>query len=647
MREAFEQAPVPLCACSGPEHRVVAVNAAYRAAAVRQELVGSTVDELYPEARFQEILAVFDRVYATGVAESKKAWRMQLTTDEGLQEFFFDFTVTPWFDTGRESAGFICSIDEVSEQVRERREAEERAAEAEARYARARSTLAALQQALLPADLPLLPGVDLDARYVLAEVDTAAGGDWYDAVVLSEGRVALVAGDVVGHGVKASAVMGQLRAVVQERLRAGCGPAEAMNALDRHARHVPGAEAATCCIAVLVPATGALTYAGAGHPAPLIIDADGTAEYLPATGQGPLATGATYTDHTGRLPPGATLLHYSDGIVERPGTTPESGRKDLARIASLAAQNLLMPRDSPTSTSRRVVEQTLEVLLRESGHSDDVTVLAAHRTAVPRELEVVLPADPSGARQVQAELGQWLLGLNCTEDDESQLQHAVVELVTNAAEHAYVHVTGVAGLTGPGREESAGGQARDVTVRGYLDTDGSVVIEVADRGRWQDVPHQDPFRGRGLAMARTFTDSLTVDRAESGTTVRLRKRLSHPVTLTASRPAAARPADLTVTEDLDVPGLLTVTGRLDAVSAERFTGDLTTHTRGGTRPLTVDLSGVTHLASAGVRVLHRTHDLLVRNDRTLTLYAPPGSVADNVLDLAGLPHTTRPPHRTG
>ncbi|MEE4543487.1 SpoIIE family protein phosphatase [Streptomyces sp. V4-01] len=633
-REVFEQAPAALAGMAGPEHLIVAVNAAYRAMIGRQEMVGSTAAALYPEAVLQGIVPLFDRVYATGVAETKKAWRMQITSDAGLQEFFFDFTLQPWFEPDGAVAGVIVHLVDVSEQIVAQQAAEARAVAAEARYEQARSTLAALQEALLPATLPLLPELDLAARYVLAEADTAAGGDWYDTVVLPDGRVALVVGDVVGHGVQASAVMGQLRSVVQERLRAGCTPAQALQAADAHARHVPGAQAATCCITLADPADGHLRYASAGHPPPLLIAPDGSTGFLPATGQGPLATGAVYTDTEARLPQGGTVLLYSDGIVERPGLTPEQGRQELRRTAGAAAVDQLMPHNSPHATAERTVVQTLEVLLRDNGHSDDVTLLAAHRRPGPEALELTLPAEVDSVRAVQFELGQWLVGVGCGSDDESALQHAVVELVTNTVDHAYT-----------GRRPS--GTPREVTVRARLTADGTAHIDVTDHGRWSDTDQPDPYRGRGLSMVEMFTDTFTIDKGTEsgpGSTVTITRTLHRPAALTqGTTPADPRHHTLSIDADPDTPGLVHARGTADTTTAQHLTDTLMTTSRGGTLPLTLDLAEVTHLASAAVQALHRATTVFDQHGQPLTLHAPRGSVAAAVLDLAALPYRTDPP----
>ena len=118
--------------------------------------------------------------------------------------------------------------------------------------------VAELQQALLPAALPVLPGLSIAARYLVAAPDQAAGGDWFDVIPLPDGAVALVVGDVVGHGVAASAAMGQLRAVLGELLLETGDVQAALHRIDRMAKRPQALRATTVCVAVLDAASGAL-----------------------------------------------------------------------------------------------------------------------------------------------------------------------------------------------------------------------------------------------------------------------------------------------------------------------------------------------------------------------------------------------------
>ena len=143
------------------------------------------------------------------------------------------------------------------------------AATGDARLARAREVVMRLQGALLPSTVPLLPRVDVAASYLVAGLEQAAGGDWFDSATLPDGRVALTVGDVVGHGVEASAIMSQLRAVLAARLLEGAAILDALDAVEAFAGRVSGAFAATVCVALLDPHSGDLEYATRGHPAPL------------------------------------------------------------------------------------------------------------------------------------------------------------------------------------------------------------------------------------------------------------------------------------------------------------------------------------------------------------------------------------------
>ena len=188
----------------------------------------------------------------------------------------------------------------------------------------------ALQEALLPPALPVLPRARIAARYLVAGQEQSAGGDWFDAIPLAGGSVALVVGDVVGHGVAASAAMGQLRAVLTELLAAEADLGRVLARTDAFAARTPALRAATLALAVLDPASGMLRYTTCGHPPPLVISIDGAARYLDGTGTGPLGTGSPPALATSALAPGELVLLYSDGLVERPDRTIGEGMAELA-----------------------------------------------------------------------------------------------------------------------------------------------------------------------------------------------------------------------------------------------------------------------------------------------------------------------------
>ena len=155
-----------------------------------------------------------------------------------------------------------------------------------------------LQRSLLPPELPALPRLGVAARYLPSAVGVAAGGDWYDLLPIDDHRVAVVVGDVVGHGATAAAVMGQLRSALAAYLLDGHSPAAALERLDRFARRVPGSAGSTCVCLVVDCATGALCWASAGHPPGAAARTGGPA--LPRRGRRDGARGRPAGRRTGR-----------------------------------------------------------------------------------------------------------------------------------------------------------------------------------------------------------------------------------------------------------------------------------------------------------------------------------------------------------
>jgi anti-sigma regulatory factor (Ser/Thr protein kinase)/anti-anti-sigma regulatory factor len=469
------------------------------------------------------------------------------------------------------------------------------------------------------AGVPILPRVAMGARYLLAEVDTAAGGDWYDAVVLSDGSVGLVVGDVVGHGVAASAAMGQLRAVARHRLKSGGSPAGVVTALDRFARDLDDAHTATVCVAVLDPSTGSLRVSSAGHPPPLLLTASGP-RYV-ARPAGPLTTGAAYTQAEDRMADGDFLLLYTDGIVERPGVHPAQGDDDLADAAARLQRRL-----DGGPAAQRFCDDVLALLIRSTGYQDDVTLLAAQRHPPLGKVELSLPDTPVAVTTTRAALDAWLAALGVDDLTSTAIQHAVGEVVTNAVEHAYVDRPG-----GP----------HTVAVHGELTESGVVEVAVADRGRWR-VPADRPYRGMGLMMAVDLVDDVRIDRLPSGTTVRVRHHPNRAVAL-SSRPAGTpiapvpdEPFVAALTAEDDPDAVLVVHGPVDAAGAVELRDQLRSITGNGTVSRSVDLSRVTLLASAAVRVLYEACDRSTAHREQLHLLAPRGSTAHHVLELVGL-----------
>ncbi|MBM7773170.1 serine phosphatase RsbU (regulator of sigma subunit)/anti-sigma regulatory factor (Ser/Thr protein kinase)/anti-anti-sigma regulatory factor [Actinokineospora baliensis] len=634
VRAVFEGLPIMLAGLDGPELVIVAANAAYRTAMGREQLVGLTPWEAFPDIVGQQTIEMVYRVYRTGRPESGVEWRVQFdrhATGEGVVEAYFDFTTAPRLDDKGNVVGVVLFAHDVTDRVRQRQTAERKAAEAERRYAEAREVITALQRQLLPPGLPVLPSVRIAGSYLLADGADASGGDWFDAVPLADGRVGLVVGDVVGHGVAASAAMGRLRAVLRDRLEETGDVRTAVAAVDRMARRGRDTHAATVCVVVLDQG-GDFEYCTAGHPPPLVAGA-GQARYVPLSGGGPLGTGSTHAVATDRLDPGDVLLLYSDGIVERPGREPAASSVELAQVLADAVADTGY-RTPGLPAVERATALTLEMMIRTTGHADDITLLAAQRVAPVDPLHLTLPGDLEVVRAVRRALLAWLVELGAGEQDVVALQHAVVELVTNAVEHS--------------RPDRADGT---ITLDAALAADGVLRISVTDDGRWlrrcsttdQDF-HLD--HGLGLAMAGGLADELHIARTTHGTTATLHRELSRPARLlTADQVTSGAPAgggepglllvlDQPQTEDNRVA----LDGPLDVTTGAQLTAELDRLTLGGSHELTVDLTGVTHVASVAVAILHRAVERGERNRAPLWLYAPAGSVADHVLTLVSLEH---------
>ena len=494
-----------------------------------------------------------------------------------------------------------------------------------------REAVLALQRRILPTTLPVLPHVRLAARYGLAHAVTRGGGDWFDAAVTDGGLVALVAGDVVGHGPAAVAAMAELRAVLRAGLLAdparpghrfgrrdvGTALAAAVAALDGHAARDRRTRAATVAAALLDPATGEVVYTACGHPPPLLCGL-GRARPLPPTGGGPLGIGAgPHAVRGARLAPGQSLLLYTDGLVERPGCPLADG---IARIGRAAAATGPDP--------ERLCDAVLDALPG-GGLTDDVAVVAATRRVAPvPPVTAEIPAEAGELAGLRSILTDWLGALDVTADGHTAVPLVVSELVSNAVQHAYRDGP-------PGR----------VRLHAALDGRGGARVTVADTGRWRPpVPGRTGRAGGfGLAVARDLSDSVDIATGSGGTTVTVVCPLAHPVAVGAAAPvrrlgAVAHP-DLTTVERPGARGVLVVRGPVDEGTVGTLRQALAQGTAGGTVPAVLDLAGVTILASAGVRLLHE----LAALPAPPRILAPAGSVSRHVLALTGLGHLVDEP----
>jgi serine phosphatase RsbU (regulator of sigma subunit)/anti-sigma regulatory factor (Ser/Thr protein kinase) len=297
------------------------------------------------------------------------------------------------------------------------------------RYTRERTTALALQRSLLPQAVAGQAAVECASRYLPALSQAGVGGDWFDVIPLSGTRVALVVGDVVGHGIHASVTMGRLRTAVWTLADVDLPPDELLTHLDDLVGHLvgdgqrsAGEIAATCLYAVYDPVTRRCTVAAAGHPPPVVRLPDGTVEVVGVTAGPMLGVGGLPFEATEReLPEGAVLALYTDGLIEGRDLDVDAGTAALC--AALAA---------PADTMDLLCDRVLASLLPDTP-GDDVALLIARTRALGADRVAVwdLPADPAvvaTARQEATEqLQRWGL------DEAAFVTELVVsELVTNA-----------------------------------------------------------------------------------------------------------------------------------------------------------------------------------------------------------------------
>jgi PAS domain S-box-containing protein len=369
------------------------------------------------------------------------------------------------------------------------------------RYTHERTTALALQRSLLPQRLPEQSAVEVASRYLPASANVGVGGDWFDVIPLSGARVALVVGDVVGHGIHASATMGMLRTAVRTLADVDLPPDELLGRLDDlvgrlSARPDAGNDdaqendiGATCLYAVYDPVSRRCSLARAGHPMPALVTPDDvTVTFVDMPASPPLGLGGLPFETTEiELAPGSMLVLYTDGLIE-------SREHDI----DLGLEQLRSALTHPAPSLETTCDNVLETVLGE-GHEDDVALLVARTQALQGDRVATwdLPADPAvvsdARKQVGTKLAGWGLG------DAAFVTGLVVsELVTNAIRHA------------------------ESPIQLRLIRDRTLICEVSDGS--STAPHLCRARaldegGRGLLLVSQLTERWGTRQTQHGKTI--------------------------------------------------------------------------------------------------------------------------------
>ncbi|SEB58651.1 ATP-binding SpoIIE family protein phosphatase [Streptomyces melanosporofaciens] len=356
------------------------------------------------------------------------------------------------------------------------------------RFARERGIALGLQRALLPQSPSVHPAVETAARYLPAGGEAEVGGDWFDVIALPGARVGLVVGDVVGHGIRASATMGRLRTAVRTLADVDLPPDELLTHLDDIVTHtadrdsdapggIPSDVGAGCLYAIYDPVSGSCSLARAGHPAPVLVHPDGTTHMVDIPAGPPLGLGSLPFEATElTLPAGSVLALFTDGLIETRDADVGDRLDTLCHALSQPAPSL-----------DALCDSVLGALHTDSGaRTDDIALLVA-RTRVLDEHQVAcwdLPRDPAVVAETRKQVGDRLTAWGLKEAAFTT-ELVVSELVTNAIRYA----------TGP--------------IRLQLIKEQSLICEVCDGSSTS--PHLRRARpndegGRGLFLVAQLTE---------------------------------------------------------------------------------------------------------------------------------------------
>lgn len=352
-----------------------------------------------------------------------------------------------------------------------------------------------LQRSLLPDRFPHVPGVEIAGHYSPAR-GGMVGGDWFDVFLIGLDQLCVVVGDIAGHGAPAAIAMARLRNAVRAMVFLDEAPGRTLSRLNDFLLHFDPGVMATMLLGIISP-DGAMRYASAGHVPPVLVDPGGVGRIIEGSAEPPLG-GVDFMSYRERrltLEHGATLLLYTDGLVERRGRSIEDGLEALRLGAETDWSNLetlkarVLGRGDPTSGT----EDDLAILSLRFGHGDQAG-----------RIHLVFEADPRELANLRRTFRRWLSEIHADEQEAQDVLVAVGEAVTNSIEHAH----------GPGR--------------GLIDVEatnleGLLTITIRDSGAWREPRGKD--RGLGRSVMKQLMDEVNITTDEKGTVVTMHKRL--------------------------------------------------------------------------------------------------------------------------
>jgi anti-sigma regulatory factor (Ser/Thr protein kinase) len=357
-----------------------------------------------------------------------------------------------------------------------------------------------LQRALLPERLPIVAGAEFHAAYRPASDEGEVGGDWFDAFNLPDHRVAVSVGDVAGHGLDAAVIMGEVRQAIRTAAVAAASPSSVLEHVNRIVSLRDSIGMVTAIFGLYDPAASTLSYAVAGHPAPLLALPDGLVRRLPSGGL-PLGCAATVesSDWTFTLPAGSHAVFYTDGLIENE-RDPIAGELRLLEVV----RDLVRDDDDRSGVSDPAVA-VQERVFNGASNRDDAAVLLLTRVAPVTHY--LFSASPIVAPIARAIVNREISPLDIDAERRFGVLVALGEAVANAIEHAY-------------RGELPG------LIRLQIENPAhQLIVTVEDFGRWRPFVRRDE-RGRGLALMHAFMDSVQILSTRDSTKIVLKAKLA-------------------------------------------------------------------------------------------------------------------------